>query len=178
MRFNELIAWRFLGAAQGAFYLNAAYACVQFWDGYTVPTTKVLVADERMAVIGSAIGCAVMAIGGLCYLTGYWVRIGALLLVGFLAGGTIIHYRMEKQSAELQNQVQGGLGTAAATPNAGNASTPDPAKALSELAGSCQGAHRSSWLKNLVLLALALFYVIFGWNGPSSLFQRTSWYSY
>jgi hypothetical protein len=174
MRFNELFAWRFLGAALGAFYLNAAYSCVQFWDGYTVPTTKILVPDDRMAVIASVIGCLIMAIGGLCYLTGYWVRIGAILLVGFLAGGTIIHYRMEMQAAALQDAVKAGL----ASPGAENEPPSPPVKALAELTGSCQGAHHSSWLKNLVLLAIALFYVIYGWAGPRSLIERTSWYSY
>lgn len=170
------LAFVILRIANGALYLNAAYACIKYWDSYTIQTTRVLIPDasEGMVKFLSGIGCMIMAIGGLTMVTGYFVRIGGLLLVGFIIGGTIIHYRLRNQVPELRAGVVPGFKNEimqwemldAAVKN--STPKPRPLAMLDELTGSCYGAHNGEWIKNLVLLAISLFFVLDGWN---------SWYS-
>jgi uncharacterized membrane protein YphA (DoxX/SURF4 family) len=175
----DQIAIIMLRIANGALYMNAAWACYRYFDSYTVGTTRMLLptASERLVRLLSWAGCVVLAVGGLTMVTGYFVRIGGLLLVGFLVGGVIIHYRLRNQAPQLRAGVVPGLREdirrwdLLAEVSKRTSPKPEPLASLDELAASCYGAHNGEWLKNLVLLVLSLFFVLYGWKSWRSLIE-------
>lgn len=179
MAFVDQFALALLRVANGLLYLNAAWACYRYFDSYTEGTTRMLLptASDRVVRLLSWAGIAVMTFGGLTMVTGYFVRIGGLLLAGFLVGGTIIHYRLRNQAPLLRAGVIPGLRDEVASwdllDGTAKKSTPKPEALaeLDELSSSCYGAHNGEWLKNLVLLTLAVFFVLCGWKSWHSLFE-------
>jgi len=150
------IASLILRAAFSGLFLNAAYQCARFFD-LTAADTSLLV-GERWKRPAAAVGIGMMLLGGLSVLFNYKIRLGAGLLAVFLIGGTIIHRRQELLSATLREQLRSAT-----------ESTAWPT--VDALAGLAMGGHFTSWLKNLVLLGVALYFVLNGFQGICSLFE-------
>jgi len=150
--FNEYnIAVLFLRFGIAFLYLYAAYmnsrdkASLQ----WTIENTKPLFRNTQLADNTSFIrffaysGVLLMYLGGLSVLLGIEARVGALLLLLFTAGGSIIHHRQKNDAKEI------------AVSNSANAE-------LSAVAWSAFAAHFSNVLKNICLIFVLIFLFLNG----------------
>ena len=156
----DLAAWIGIRAGIGfvylfAFYKNTQNAAARQWlvthTAYMFPS----VPEPRrtqLAQIFAVIGAGMMLVGGVMVLIGIEGRIGALLLLGFTAGGIYQHKKECDVATALGEKLAGQV--------------PDTVKAdLSTLQWSGYSGNFSSGLKNWALCGLCI--AIFCWGtGP------------
>jgi len=155
----KTFSWLVLRAVFGGYVLYAMYMNLSYWS-WTVQHTAILT-GEGPASLFAAGGLAIMAIGGLSILLGVYGRVGACLLLVFIAPGTVIHFRERDMTVGFRADVVKGLPVEETSP---------PVAALNELAGSAYAGHHSSGLKNLVLVAVCLLIAAHG-TGAFSLLR-------
>lgn len=132
-------------------YIYAAYrnSKDQISLQWTIENTKPLFRNTKFAENISVIkfsaysGIAIMYVGGISVLIGLEARLGALLLLAFTIGGTVIHNRQKNDAKEI------------ATKNASNTE-------LSSTAWSAFAAHFANILKNISLILILAFLVLNG----------------
>jgi len=133
------VAWLILRLAITWLFLTPVFGLVRDWDG----TKQLIRLISPMWVNFFAVCCvAIMIIGSLSVLFGFYAQIGAMFLCVYCVLGIRVHYQLAKTIAQ------------SAVPGDGDALG---------IAG-----HISSGQKNVVLAAVCLFIVVFG-SGPLSL---------
>ena len=154
----KLLALLLLRAGLGLLYLNAAWSCGKDQAARDWTTAETALVFKRNPRFFAMAGIAIMGLGGASILLGIFPRLGGLLLAGFTAGGVLIHFTQRDRAAHLQARHLESL--------------PAPARAgldtavLQELTTSATLGHHSSALKNLTLIAVALFFTLYG-GGPA-----------
>jgi uncharacterized membrane protein YphA (DoxX/SURF4 family) len=137
-----------------ALFLRAAWACGKNREArqWTESETALLFpTNTRFFALG---GIAIMGIGGASILLGFFTRLGALALTGFVITGARIHLIQRQRAFQLEQSVERSV---PATDGGGV-----DRKTLSELAVSASLAHYSSALKNYALAGATAYLVLFG----------------
>ncbi len=120
----------------------------------TVQRTAILFRDTSLSdnevIVRLAAGCgvAMMAIGGMGVLLGIFEKSACIILIVFTAPGILIHNRELKQSIRLVEKISM------------NRTEPDTAL-LKEVKASLIEGHRSTAKKNVALIGVALFILLF-----------------
>jgi uncharacterized membrane protein YphA (DoxX/SURF4 family) len=148
---SQTIAWLILRGVFGLFYLYTAYTLIKGFS-WTVEHTQILFGKNARLFAFGAI--CLMIGGGASILLGFYGRIGAALLILFTAPGTVIHFK----EIALANNLRDKLKTVV---------PPDSQQTLNELGLSAYSGHFSTALKNIVLVATAVFILLMG-TGPFS----------
>lgn len=147
----------FLRAGIAFLYLYAAYmnSKDKISLQWTIENTKPLFRNTRFSEdsllikIFAYFGITLMYVGGLSILVGIEARLGALMLLAFTIGGTVVHSRQRGDAKEI------------ALKNPSNAD-------LSSVAWSAFAAHFANILKNVCLI-LILLYIVFNGVGKYQL---------
>ncbi len=148
METSDTVALLVLRTTYGLLFLYTASTLVRDWR-WTVNHTHILFGG--MAKPFGAV--FLMTSGGLSMVLGYKEYIGGLLLITFLIPGTVIHSMEMRLALKMRDRIQ-------------NSISKEPGDTLNELAWSAYAAHFSSALKNIVLIAVAVFFVLKGfWPG-------------
>lgn len=86
-------------------FLNAAWQCGKSKEGvkWTIEESRILFG--KWAPIFGVGGIGVMAVGGLSVLLGIYPEIGASMLTVFLLLGSVIHFRRQKDSVRIGEEL-------------------------------------------------------------------------
>ncbi len=145
------IAWLVLRVCYAALFLYPLPGLIRDWQG-TVSASRLL--NEKFATNLAAISVLLMFFGALSILFGVYGQVGALGLLGFNLGGSVLHQRLA--GVALQSQLSS------------TASDQDK-QVLMDMVNLAVAGHSSSAWKNYVLAAVACFFMILG-TGPYSLY--------
>ena len=150
MPYTTIVAWLALRAVYAWMYFYPAIGLLRDWPT-TVATTGLLFKQGTKFFAVASV--AVMIVGALMILFGFYGQYAGLALLAFNLGGAIIHYRL--------------AAAAKATRLSAAASDADRA-ALAQVATLGWVGHVTSAEKNFVLAAVALFFALVG-TGPLSI---------
>ena len=146
----ELVAWFVLRAVFAWMFLYPAVGLVRDFGGAVETTALAFPFAPRFFAAG---GIAVMVLGGLMILVGFYGAWAGLALVAFNLGGAVIHYRLAASVSAVQASA--------------SASEADR-DAIARLQTLGTIGHVTSAEKNFVLTAVAFFFALMG-TGPGSL---------
>lgn len=149
MEYTDISAWLTLRTVYAWMYLYPAVGLIKDWPS-TVEVTGLLF--KKATNLFAVASVAIMIVGGLMILFGVLPRYAALALLAFNLGGAKIHYAL----AEVAKDTRLSEG----------ASSDDKA-AHERLVGLAIVGHVTSAQKNIVLAAVAVFFVLMG-TGPCS----------
>ena len=143
----------FLRVAFGAFYIYTGGTLIQGFP-WTVKNTALLVGEKHAALFSVGAICLMIG-GGLLIVVGLYGEVGAAMTIFFTLPGTWLHRLLRDRSLIISDQIKKRLQHS------------DDAD-LRELTESAWSGNHSSALKNLVLVAIAIFIMMTG-TGPHSL---------
>lgn len=133
-------------------YIYAAYAYSKDKEsfGLALESTKSLFISKKdggenigLVKLFTYLGIVIMYIGGLSILIGIEARVGALLLLIFTIGGTIIHSRLKKEAEEIILR------------------SPKDSE-MTKIANSANSAHFAGVVKDVCLISVLIFIILNG----------------
>ena len=148
-------------------FLQGVWACcrdAEAWRGATADAALVFKRSPRLATL---LGMIVAAIGALSVLFGIFPRIGALAMAIFLVPAALIHFAKQRQAATLAARIAPSLADDAAG-----------REALGTLTASTALGNYTAGLKNLTLIAPALYLVLAGARDPMLIGLGPGWQLY